>query len=105
MSYAVECPICHRLTSNNQIKQYGSCMDCWKKTLPEAIETRTYCEKCGSEYIAGLEDEENRKAVLLRAALEFLKRSEGLIEGTVHYDETDCDVVCLIQEIEIELDL
>lgn len=50
--------------------------------------------------------ESDRKAILLKACLEFLtKQSESLLFETVHYDGVDCDGFCLIDDIRDELNL
>ncbi len=67
------------------------------KWLKKKIETEPDC--C---IVAGAED---RKETLLKAALEFLHRHQDYISGTVDYDEADCDVDCLIDDIKAELDV
>jgi hypothetical protein len=44
-----------------------------------------------------------RLQILLEAALELLQANADSIEGTVFYDDTDCDVYCLIDDIEAEI--
>ena len=52
----------------------------------------------------------DRKMVLLRACYDMLKkqRNAGYVispfETTVFYDEADCDGLCLMEDIESELD-
>ena len=53
----------------------------------------------------------DRKDILLRAAYDLLKRSTepGYVQDAhsilVQYDGTDCDGLCLMEDIAIELDL
>jgi hypothetical protein len=55
--------------------------------------------------------EEDRKTILLRAAYDLLKKQDespyvmNLLMQTAEYDETDCDGFCLMNDIEIELEL
>ena len=54
-------------------------------------------------------DEMGRKDVLLRACYDLLKKcDEGIymknsLEQTVFYDEADCDGLCLMEDIALEL--
>lgn len=54
---------------------------------------------------------DNRKDILLRAAYDLIKRSTmatytASAQSTmVHYDEADCDGLCLMEDILTELDL
>lgn len=54
---------------------------------------------------------ENRKEVLLRATYDILKRSAqshyvvSALELAAHYDGTNCDGYCLMDDIMNELDL
>ena len=56
-------------------------------------------------------DMEDRKTTLLRACMELLQKQEDspyvlyLLSETVHYDETDCDGYCLLEDIKTELDI
>lgn len=47
--------------------------------------------------------DENRIKILLKAALKLLIINEDYIDTMVFYDEANCDVTCLINDIEIEL--
>jgi hypothetical protein len=53
----------------------------------------------------------DRKEILLRAAYDLLKRADkrGYVEHAheimVHYDEANCDGLCLMNDIAIELDI
>jgi len=53
---------------------------------------------------------ENRKETLLKAAYELLKKiddghySDALL-ATAFYDESECDGLCLIDDIEAELEI
>lgn len=53
---------------------------------------------------------QDRKAVLLRACLDMMRKcTDGYVlspyEVTVFYDDADCDGYCLMEDIETELDL
>lgn len=48
---------------------------------------------------------DSRSKVLLKAALDLLRENEYFIDGTAYYDDTDCDVFCLIDDIKTELDI
>ena len=58
-----------------------------------------------------IDDKIKRYETLLKAAYELLKKQEesgytlDLLSETVFYDEADCDVYCLMEDIAIELDL
>ena len=66
----------------------------------EAARVRPACHKG---------DEMGRKDVLLRACYDLLKKcDEGIymknsLEQTVFYDEADCDGLCLMEDIALEL--
>jgi hypothetical protein len=53
----------------------------------------------------------DRKTILLQAAYALLKKQRqssyvlNLLEETVVYDDADCDGFCLMEDIEIELDM
>lgn len=53
----------------------------------------------------------DRKDVLLKAAFDLLRKQDrsryvlNLLRETAHYDDTDCDGYCLMQDIADELDL
>ncbi len=52
---------------------------------------------------------ENRKDVLLRAAMELLQKQGdafyvlNLLRETVYYDDAECDGYCLLEDIKYEL--
>jgi hypothetical protein len=46
---------------------------------------------------------EGRKETLLKAALEMLRKVQDQTTETVYYDEAECDIYCLIDDIEAEL--
>jgi len=52
---------------------------------------------------------EDRKTILLKACLDMLilqaesPYTLNVFEQTVHYDEADCDGLCLMQDIKMEL--
>jgi hypothetical protein len=54
---------------------------------------------------------EDRKITLLKACRDLLKKQENssyvldLLSETVFYDEAECDGNCLLEDIEIELEL
>ena len=53
---------------------------------------------------------EDRKAILLKACFDMLKKQlngygVSPFETTVHYDDADCDGYCLMDDIRVELDL
>lgn len=54
---------------------------------------------------------EDRKITLLKACRDLLKKQEksscvlDLLSETVFYDEAECDGNCLLEDIEIELDM
>jgi hypothetical protein len=54
---------------------------------------------------------EDRKITLLKACRDLLKKQNdspyvlNLLSETVFYDEADCDGNCLLDDIEIELEL
>lgn len=54
---------------------------------------------------------EDRKSILLKACYELLKKQDdsyevlNLLSETVYYDEADCDGYCLMEDIQIVLDL
>lgn len=53
----------------------------------------------------------DRKTILLKAVYDLLKQQHetsyilNLLETTTFYDNTDCDGYCLMEDIEVELDL
>jgi len=53
----------------------------------------------------------DRKSVLLKAAYDLLKQADEAhfvqqaTEIIVHYDDADCDGICLMEDIAIELDI
>lgn len=53
----------------------------------------------------------SRERVLLRAAYDLLKKQErsvfvlNLLSQTVHYDDSECDGNCLMDDIAIELEI
>lgn len=55
--------------------------------------------------------EEDRKLVLLKAAYDVLKKCQqsmyvkNVLEQTAFYDGTECDGLCLMEDIAIELDI
>lgn len=54
---------------------------------------------------------EDRKVTLLKACRDLLKKQEksnyvlDLLSETIHYDDADCDGYCLLEDIEIELEI
>ena len=54
---------------------------------------------------------EDRKATLLKACYDILKKQEdshyvlNLLEETVYYDDADCDGNCLLEDIATELEI
>lgn len=54
---------------------------------------------------------EDRKITLLKACKELLEKQNNssyvldLLSETVYYDEADCDGHCLLDDIEVELEL
>lgn len=46
----------------------------------------------------------DRRTELLQAAYDLLKNSQAAQHTIVHYDEADCDGVCLMEDIRIELE-
>lgn len=67
--------------------------------------------KSWSRFQSRHDEGEDRKTVLLRAAYDLIKRAndEGLshppAECLTHYDDTDCDGTCLMDDIAAELNL
>jgi hypothetical protein len=53
----------------------------------------------------------DRKEVLLRAAYDLLKQQResgyviNVLAATTHYDDAECDGICLMEDIAIELDI
>lgn len=54
---------------------------------------------------------EDRKIILLKACRDLLRKQKhssyvlDLLSQTVFYDEADCDGYCLLEDIEIELEM